>query len=77
MQNKEKLTKMVQSINKIGVYVDQEIHGLPFQGIEIVIPHVVLLVCLNGNARASYDKQEVTLSKNTMAVVLPFSNSIS
>lgn len=71
MHNKEKLTKMIQSIDKIGVYVDQEIHGLPFQGIEIVIPHVVLLVCLNGNARASYDKQEVTLSKNTMAVVLP------
>lgn len=71
MQNKEKLTKIGQSVNKIGVYVEQEVHGLPFQGIEIVIPHVVLLVCLNGNARASYDKQEVTLSKNTMAVVLP------
>ena len=62
MQNKEKLTKIGQSVNKIGVYVEQEVHGLPFQGIEIVIPHVVLLVCLNGNARASYDKQETYLA---------------
>ena len=71
MQNKEKLTKIEQSVNKIGVYVEQEVHGLPFQGIEIVIPYVVLMVCLSGNARGLYDNREVTLSKNTLAVILP------
>ena len=71
MQNEAKLAQLIQTIDQSGVYVEQEVHGFPFQGIEMVVPHVVLVVCLSGNARALYDNREVTLSKNTMAVILP------
>ena len=71
MQNKAKFAELKQAINQSGVYVEQEMHGFEFQGMEMVVPYVVLVVCLSGNARALYDNREVTLSKNTMAVILP------
>ena len=71
MQNKAKLAELRQAIDQIAVYVEQEVHGFQFQGMEMVVPHAVLMVCLSGNARALYDNREITISKNTLLVILP------
>lgn len=71
MRNIAKLTQLKQKIDQNAVYVEQEVHGFQFQGMEMVVPHVVLVVCLNGDARVLYDNREITISKNTLLVILP------
>lgn len=71
MQKQAKFAELKQATDQSGVYVEQEVHGFPFQGMEVVVPYVVLVVCLSGNVRALYDNREVNISKNTMAVILP------
>jgi AraC-like DNA-binding protein len=39
--------------------------------VDVVFPHVVLLLCLRGNARVMFDMQEIAVEKNVFGVLLP------
>jgi AraC-like DNA-binding protein len=40
-------------------------------GVDIVLPHVVLLFCLRGSARVMIDMQEFSIEKNDFGVLMP------
>lgn len=71
MRNIAKLTQLKQKIEQNAVYVEQEVHGFQVQGNEIVMPHVMMMACLDGDARVLYDKQQVILTQNTLMIILP------
>ena len=71
MQNNTDIEQLVHAIDQQEVHVEKEIHGLPFQGIDMVAPHALFFVCLRGNARAMYDMQMVEITQNTMVVIIP------
>ena len=64
MQFDKSLAQLLQSVEQNGVYVEREIHGFPMTGVDIVLPHVVLLFCLRGSARVMIDMQEFSIEKN-------------
>lgn len=65
------LQQLKQSVEEIGVLVKQENHGFPIKGINLVFPDITITLCLRGKARAMYDMQEMTQSKNDLGVILP------
>jgi AraC-like DNA-binding protein len=51
--------------------VEKEIHGYPVTGVDVVFPHVVLLLCLRGSARVMFDMQELSIEKNDFGILMP------
>ena len=64
MQTDSTLTQLLQSVEQNGVCVEREIHGFPMTGVDIVLPHVVLLLCLRGSARIMFDMKELSVERN-------------
>ena len=62
---------MIQYAEQNGVHVEKEIHGLSEIGVDIVFPHVILLLCLRGTARVKFDMQELSIEKNNFGILLP------
>ena len=71
MQTDSTLTQLLQSVEQNGVCVEREIHGFPMTGVDIVLPHVVLLLCLRGSARVMFDMKELSIERNDYGVLLP------
>ena len=71
MQTGSTLAQLLQSVEQNGVYVEREIHGFPMTGVDIVLPHVVLLFCLRGTARVMFDMKEFAVEKNHYDVLMP------
>ncbi len=71
MQTDETLAKVLQFVEQNGVYVEKEIHGYHMTGMDLVFPHVVLLMCLRGSARILFDMQELTIEQNDLGILLP------
>ena len=70
MQTDATLDKLLQSVEQNGVYVEKEIHGWPTTGVDMVFPHVILLLCLRGSARVMFDMQEIAIGKNDFGILL-------
>ena len=63
--------QMLQSVEQDGVYVGKKISGFSSTGVDMMCPHVVMLLCLRGTARVLYDRQEMMVSKNDFGIVMP------
>ena len=65
------LDQLLQSVEQNGVCVEKEIHGYPVTSMDVVFPHVILLLCLRGSARVMYDMQELSIEKNDFGILMP------
>ena len=57
MQIDEKTARILQSVEQNGVCVEQEVKGRSVTAIDMVFPHVMVLLCLRGSARIMSDMQ--------------------
>ncbi len=71
MQIDEKIARILQSVEQNGVCVEQEVRGDSVTGIDMVFPHVVVLLCLSGTARIMFDMQEYAIEKNDFGIIPP------
>lgn len=61
----------IQAIEEIGIAVERDINRFKTLNTDVVFPYIVLTLCTQGHARAMYDMQEMTQSKNQLGVVMP------
>ena len=71
MQIDAKTTQILQSIEQNGVCVEKEVKGNLVSGVDMVFPHVMVLLCLRGTARVMYDMQELAIEKNDFGILMP------
>lgn len=71
IQTDAPLEQFFEFVELNGVYVEQERHGWPRTGVDMVFPHVIILLCLRGSARVIFDMQEITIEKNDLEVIMP------
>ena len=71
MQTDTTLDQLLQSVEQNGVCVEKERHVFPVSGVDVVFPHVVLLLCLRGTARVIFDMQELSIEKNDFGILMP------
>ena len=62
---------MLQSVEQNGVYVEKAVKGNSVTGVDMVIPHVMILLCLRGSARVMFDMQEMVIEKNDFGILMP------
>ena len=65
------LDQLKQSVEQNGVCVEKERHVFLVSGVDVVFPHVVLLLCLRGTARVMFDMQEIAVEKNVLGILMP------
>ncbi len=65
------LAQLMQSVEQNGVCVEKEIHGSPITGVDVLFPHVIVIMCMRGSARVMFDMQELSIEKNDFGVLLP------
>ena len=51
MQNDPRIVQILQSVEQNGMCVETEVYGNSVSGIDMVFPHVLILLCLRGTAR--------------------------
>jgi AraC-like DNA-binding protein len=66
-----KTAKILLSLERNGVHVEKEITGRLIAGVDMVFPHIMVLLCLRGTARVMFDMQELTIEKNDLGVLMP------
>ena len=66
MQIDEKTARILQSVEQNGVCVEKEVKAHSVTGVDMVFPHVIILLCLRGTARVMFDMQELTIEKNDL-----------
>lgn len=71
MQTDATLDQLIEFVELNGVYVEQEIHGWPTTGVDMLFPHLIILLCLRGSARVLFDMQEMVIEKNDFGVLMP------
>ncbi len=71
MQTDAPIDRLLKLAEQKGVYVGKRLHGFDATDIDIVIPHVMILLCLRGTARVKLDMMEMTFQKNDFAILLP------
>ena len=71
MQTDATIDQLIQSVEQDGVCVEKEIHGYPVTGMDVLFPHVILLLCLRGSARVMFDMQEIAIEKNDFGILMP------
>ena len=70
MQTDTTLDQLLQSVEQNGVCVEKERHVFLVSGVDVVFPHVVLLLCLRGTARVIFDMQELSIEKNDFGILI-------
>ena len=71
MQIDEKTARILQSVEQNGVCVEKEVKGHSVTGVDMVFPHVIILLCLRGTARVMFDMQEFAIEKNDLGILPP------
>ena len=66
-----RLTQLLQSVEQNGVCVGKEVPSSLKSSMDIVFPHVMILMCLRGRARVRFDMQELSIEKNDFGILLP------
>ena len=62
---------MLHAVEQNGVYVEKKTHNLQLLGMDLVFPHLVLMLCLRGTARVMFDRQEYTIGKRDLGILMP------
>ena len=63
--------QILQSVEQNGVYVEKEVKGDSISGVDMVFPHVMILLCLRGSSRVMFDMQELEIEKNDFGIIPP------
>ena len=71
MQTDEKTARIFQSLEYNGVCVEKELRGHSVTSVDMVFPHVMVLLCLRGTARVMFDMQEYVIEKNHLGIIPP------
>jgi AraC-like DNA-binding protein len=71
MQIDEKTAQILQSVEQNGVCVEKEVLGHSVTGVDMVLPHVMILFCLRGTAHVMFDMQEFAIEKNDFGILMP------
>lgn len=71
MQIDEKTSQILQSVEQNGVCVEKEVLGHSVTGVDMVLPHVMILFCLRGTAHVMFDMQEFAIEKNDFGILMP------
>lgn len=71
MQTDATIDRLFKLAEQKGVYVGKRLHGFNATDIDIVIPHVMILLCLRGTARIKLDMMEMTFQKNDFGILMP------
>lgn len=71
IEHTEFFNRFNQAVEQAGVIVTQRQHGLMFLDEDIVLPHLVIVLCHEGSARVLYDMVEKTFVKNDLAFIMP------
>lgn len=71
MRTYPELKRVIQQIKQNGLYVNNEIHGFVYPGVNLSFPGVAVHLCLSGTARIIYDMQEITVRKNHLSIMMP------
>lgn len=61
----------IREVEEIGISVEQEVHRFAAFHVDLVFPYIILTLCTRGHARALYDMQEMTQSKNQLGIIMP------
>ena len=71
MQTELTLEQVIQFVEQNGVWVEKERRGFLTTGVDMVLPHINLLLCLRGSSRVMIDMQEYAIEKNDFGVLMP------
>ena len=71
MQTGATLEQLIQFVEQNGVCVEKERHGFLTTGVDMVLPHINLLLCLRGSSRVMIDMQEYVVEKNDLGILMP------
>ena len=71
MQTNETFAQLLLPVEQNGVYVEKEIHGFSQTGVDMVFPHLIVLMCVSGSARVMFDMQELAIQKNDFGILMP------
>lgn len=71
IQTNPTAAQIIQSVEQNGVRVEKEVHGHSVTSVEMLFPHVMVLLCLRGTARVRYDMQELLIEKNDFGLLMP------
>ena len=65
------LQNLISFVETSGVAIELEAMPFPKFNTYYSFPYIILTLCLNGTARALYDMQEMTQSRNDLALIMP------
>lgn len=65
------LQNLISFVETSGVAIELEAMPFPKFNAYYSFPYIILTLCLNGTARALYDMQEMTQSRNDLALIMP------
>ncbi len=71
MQTDTRTSQILQSVEQNGVCVEKEVQGYYVTGVDMVFPHIMILLCLRGTAHIMFDMQEFTIEKNDLGIIPP------
>ena len=63
--------QIAQVVDQSGIVISQNIHEMSMLNKNVVFSFIVLDYCHKGSARALYDMNEITHSKNELAILMP------
>ena len=63
--------QIAQVVDQSGIVISQNIHEMSMLNRNVVFSFIVLDYCHKGSARALYDMNEITHSKNELAILMP------
>lgn len=71
MQTNATIEQIIQFVEQNGVLVEKERHGFLTTGVDMVLPHINLLLCLRGSSGVMIDMQEYVVEKNDLGILMP------
>ena len=71
MQPNATIDQIILFVEQNGVLVEKERDGFLTTGVDMVLPHINLLLCLRGSSRVMIDMQEYVVEKNDLGILMP------
>ena len=68
MQANATIDQIIKFVEQNGVLVEKDRHGFLTTGVDMVLPHINLLLCLRGSSRVMIDMQEYVVEKNDLGI---------
>ena len=71
MQANATIDQIIKFVEQNGVLVEKDRHGFLTTGVDMVLSHINLLLCLRGSSRVMIDMQEYVVEKNDLGIFMP------